>query len=54
MDTRRIEPLKIVGSADVVRVRQAARKRAIELGFSLGEQTKIVTATSELARNIVD
>jgi serine/threonine-protein kinase RsbT len=36
---------------DVVRVRQVARERSVELGFSLVDQTKIVTAASELARN---
>jgi serine/threonine-protein kinase RsbT len=36
---------------DVVLVRQAVRKWAAELGFSLVDQTKIVTAASELARN---
>jgi serine/threonine-protein kinase RsbT len=36
---------------DVVLVRQAVRKCAAELGFSLVDQTKIVTAASELARN---
>lgn len=36
---------------DVVGVRQAVRQRAIELGFNLVDQTKIVTAASELARN---
>lgn len=36
---------------DVVLVRQAARKWAAEIGFSLVDQTKIVTAASELARN---
>jgi serine/threonine-protein kinase RsbT len=36
---------------DVVRVRQVARQWSIELGFSLVDQTKIVTAASELARN---
>jgi serine/threonine-protein kinase RsbT len=35
----------------VVLVRQAVRQKAIELGFSLVDQTKIVTAASELARN---
>jgi serine/threonine-protein kinase RsbT len=39
---------------DVVLVRQAVRALAIKLGFSLVEQTKIVTAASELARNTVD
>ena len=36
---------------DVVAVRQAVRQRAVELGFNLVDQTKIVTAASELARN---
>jgi serine/threonine-protein kinase RsbT len=36
---------------DVVLVRQAVRKWAADLGFSLVDQTKIVTAASELARN---
>ena len=39
---------------DVVLVRQVVRALAIKLGFSLVEQTKIVTAASELARNTVD
>jgi serine/threonine-protein kinase RsbT len=39
--------------ADIVRVRQVVRQWAIQQGFSLVEQTKIVTATSELARNTV-
>jgi serine/threonine-protein kinase RsbT len=38
---------------DVVSVRQIVRQRAVELGFSLVDQTKIVTAASELARNVV-
>ncbi len=44
----------VSSSADVVRVRQAVREWAVQLGFSLVDQTKIVTAASELARNIVD
>ena len=39
---------------DVVRVRQAVRTRAVAAGFSLVDQTKIVTAASEIARNTVD
>ena len=35
----------------IVIVRQVVRQRAVELGFSLVDQTKIVTAASELARN---
>jgi serine/threonine-protein kinase RsbT len=38
---------------DVVRARQIVRNRAMDIGFSLVEQTKIVTAASELARNTV-
>ena len=38
---------------DVVGVRQAVRDWAISVGFSLVDQTKIVTAASELARNTV-
>ena len=38
-------------SSDVVKVRQLVREWALTLGFSLVEQTKIVTAASELARN---
>ena len=38
---------------DIVAVRQAVRARAVELGFNLVDQTKIVTAASELARNTV-
>ena len=48
------ESLPLQSSEDIVRVRQAVRAWAIELGFSLVDQTKIVTAASELARNTVD
>ena len=41
-------------SDDVVRVRQAVRAQAVAAGFSLVDQTKIVTAASEIARNTVD
>ena len=41
-------------SEDVVRLRQALRERSVALGFSLVDQTKIVTAASELARNTID
>jgi len=43
--------LDIRSSEDVVAVRQVVRQRAVDLGFSLVDQTKIVTAASELARN---
>lgn len=38
-------------SEDVVRLRQAVREHAVSLKFSLVDQTKLVTAASELARN---
>jgi serine/threonine-protein kinase RsbT len=41
------------GTEDVVLVRQRVRSMAIESGFSLVDQTKIVTAASEIARNTV-
>ena len=41
-------------SEDVVRVRQVAREWAVSQGLSLVDQTKIVTAASELARNTLD
>jgi serine/threonine-protein kinase RsbT len=49
----RREELPVRLEEDVVRVRQVVRQWAVELGFSLVEQTKIVTASSELARNTV-
>ena len=39
---------------DIVRARQIVRQWAIQQGFSLVDQTKLVTATSELARNTVN
>ncbi|MBD1864077.1 anti-sigma regulatory factor [Trichocoleus sp. FACHB-262] len=48
------EIMSIQSSADVVLVRQAVRQVAIEIGLSLVDQTKIVTAASELARNTLD
>ncbi|WP_169987337.1 MULTISPECIES: anti-sigma regulatory factor [unclassified Microbispora] len=45
------QELPIVTNGDVVLVRQQVRSLAAEIGLSLVEQTKIVTAASELARN---
>ena len=41
-------------SEDIVRVRQAVRNWAVDLGFGLVDQTKLVTAANELARNTVN
>jgi serine/threonine-protein kinase RsbT len=48
------DELPVRSSSDVVVVRQLVRTRAIEGGFSLVDQTRIVTAASELARNTLD
>jgi len=48
------ETIEIRTSEDVVRVRQAVRTLAIKLGLGLVDQTKIVTAASEIARNTLD
>jgi serine/threonine-protein kinase RsbT len=47
----RDESRSIRAAGDVVQVRQAVRAWAVDLGFSLVDQTKLVTAASELARN---
>lgn len=43
--------LNLRSTEDVVAARQQVRKKAIALGFGLVDQTKFVTASSELARN---
>ena len=54
MPVLRTELLEVRSAADVVSVRQLVRTWAIEAGFSLVDQTKMVTAASELARNTID
>ena len=54
MPSAKTERLDIRVSDDVVRVRQTTRALAIETGLSLVDQTKIITAASELARNALD
>jgi len=48
------ETLPIRSGDDVVRVRQQVRALAVEIGLGLVDQTKIITAASELARNTLD
>ena len=48
------ETMPVMTSDDVVRVRQAVRTHAVKAGFSLVDQTKIITAASEIDRNTVD
>lgn len=54
MTTGKTERVDIKVSDDVVRVRQATRSLAVASGLSLVDQTKIITAASELARNALD
>ncbi len=53
MNNVEAKTLTLKSSEDVVRMRQAVREYAIELGFGLVDQTKLVTAASELARNAI-
>ncbi|MGH7388515.1 MAG: anti-sigma regulatory factor [Candidatus Rokuibacteriota bacterium] len=53
MSTRRDERLAIRSAEDIVGVRQLVREWAVGLRFGLVDQTKIVTAASEIARNTV-
>lgn len=54
MAVTRTERKPVLSGDDVVRVRQAVRTFAVEAGLGLVDQTKIVTAASELARNTLD
>jgi serine/threonine-protein kinase RsbT len=54
MSVLKREVLPVKTSSDVVLARQKVRQLAVELRFSLVDQTKLVTAASELARNALD
>ena len=54
MTVERSEVLEVRTANDIVRVRQRMREWAVEAGFSLVDQTKVVTAASELARNTLE
>jgi len=53
MAVLKTETLPLRSPDDVVHVRQVARQWAVQMGLSLVDQTKLVTAASELARNTV-
>jgi serine/threonine-protein kinase RsbT len=53
MEVLKTDRQPVRGAEDVVAVRQAVRSWAVDLGFGLVDQTKVVTAASELARNTV-
>jgi serine/threonine-protein kinase RsbT len=54
MPVRRSDTLQLRSGADVVNARQTVRLWCVDVGFSLVDQTKMVTAASELARNTID
>lgn len=54
MDVLKSELLPVRTPEDVVLVRTSVRKMAAELRFGIVDQTKIVTAASEIARNTLD
>jgi serine/threonine-protein kinase RsbT len=47
------ESVPVKSEPDVVTVRRRIRELAANLGFTLVDQTKLVTAASELARNTI-
>jgi serine/threonine-protein kinase RsbT len=53
VSVERSEELALKAGEDVVRLRQTVRERALSVGFSLVDQTKVVTAASELGRNTI-
>lgn len=53
MAVRKTDSITVQSPEDVSRLRQVVRAWAIELNFSLVDQTKVVTAASELGRNMV-
>ncbi len=48
------ESYPIRNSEDIVKIRQGVRTMALEIALSLVDQTKIITAASEIARNTLD
>ena len=54
MRVLRSETMPLRLKDDIVLARQLVRARSVEAGFSLVDQTRLVTAASELARNTVD
>jgi len=54
MSLPKLEVMPLKNSTDIVLARQKVRQWAIDLRFSLVDQTQLVTAASELARNALD
>ncbi len=53
MSSRGEGSVRISSEGDLITARKAARSLATKLGFGITDVTRIVTATSELARNII-
>lgn len=53
MSPLKTERVAVAAEPDIVVVRQFVRRLAVEIKLSLVDQTKIVTAASELARNLL-
>ncbi|MDO9140359.1 MAG: ATP-binding protein [Methylobacter sp.] len=51
--TNASERMPILDASDIVRARGVARQVAGRIGFGLADQTRLATAVSELARNVV-
>jgi serine/threonine-protein kinase RsbT len=54
MATVSTETVPLASEPDVVTVRRRVREVSAKLGFTLVDQTKVVTAASELARNTLN
>lgn len=52
--TTKRDSVGIASDSDVVRVRHVVRAWSVELGFGLVDQTKVVTAASEIGRNALE
>lgn len=53
MSIQKTETFQVTAESHVVIIRQAVRRLAVEIKLSLVDQTKFVTAASELARNLL-
>lgn len=53
MNVEKTSTIPVHVESDVVKVRQSVRTLAVEIGLSLVDQTKVVTAASELGRNLL-
>ncbi len=54
MAVQKRETFQIRAEEDIVKVRQAVREWSVSTGFRLVDQTKVVTAASEIARNVLE